>query len=96
MTKCGVEITEAKVRRERLGHITLASPVVHTWFLRNSSSPLATLLDIKTKDLEEIVYLASYIVISADKDTGFSKKTNFKRKVNILLKVNNILQNLKP
>ncbi len=72
--KCGVEITEAKVRRERLGHITLASPVVHTWFLRNSSSPLATLLDIKTKDLEEIVYLASYIVISADKDTGLVKK----------------------
>ena len=60
--KCGVEITEAKVRRERMGHITLASPVVHTWFLRNSPSPLATLLDIKTKDLEEIVYLASYIV----------------------------------
>ncbi|MCM1196189.1 MAG: DNA-directed RNA polymerase subunit beta' [Roseburia sp.] len=72
--KCGVEITEAKVRRERLGHIQLASPVVHTWFLRNSTSPLATLLDIKTKDLEEIVYLASYIVISADKDTGLVKK----------------------
>ncbi|MDE7213022.1 MAG: DNA-directed RNA polymerase subunit beta', partial [Anaeroplasmataceae bacterium] len=72
--KCGVEITESKVRRERLGHIQLASPVVHTWFLRNSTSPLATLLDIKTKDLEEIVYLASYIVISADKDTGLVKK----------------------
>ena len=72
--KCGVEITESKVRRERLGHITLASPVVHTWFLRNATSPLATLLDIKTKDLEEIVYLASYIVISADKDTGLVKK----------------------
>ena len=72
--KCGVEITESKVRRERMGHITLASPVVHTWFLRNSSSPLATLLDLKTKDLEEIVYLASYIVISADKETGLVKK----------------------
>ncbi len=72
--KCGVEITDAKVRRERMGHITLASPVVHTWFLRNSPSPLATLLDIKTKDLEEIVYLASYIVISAEKNTGLVKK----------------------
>ena len=72
--KCGVEITESKVRRERMGHIKLASPVVHTWFLRNSTSPLATLLDIKTKDLEEIVYLAAYIVISADKDTGLVKK----------------------
>lgn len=72
--KCGVEITESKVRRERMGHIKLASPVVHTWFLRNSPSPLATLLDIKTKDLEEIVYLASYIVIEPGKNTGLTKK----------------------
>jgi DNA-directed RNA polymerase subunit beta' len=59
---CGVEITESKVRRERMGHIELAAPVVHTWYLRNSPSRLATLLDIKAKDLEEVVYLASYIV----------------------------------
>jgi len=63
--KCGVEITEAKVRRERMGHITLAAPVVHTWFLRNSPSPLATLLQLKNKDLEEVVYLASYIVVDS-------------------------------
>ncbi len=67
--KCGVEITESKVRRERMGHIKLASPVVHTWFLRNSPSPLATLLNIRTKDLEEVVYLASYIVIDPGKTT---------------------------
>jgi DNA-directed RNA polymerase subunit beta' len=60
--KCGVEITEAKVRRERMGHIELEAPVVHTWYLKNSPSRLALLLDIKAKDLEEIVYLASYIV----------------------------------
>ncbi len=72
--KCGVEITESKVRRERMGHIQLASPVVHTWFLRNSPSPLATLLDLKTKDLEQIVYLASYIVIDPGKNTGLTKK----------------------
>jgi DNA-directed RNA polymerase subunit beta' len=60
---CGVEITESKVRRERMGHIELAAPVVHTWYLRNSPSRLATLLDIKAKQLEEVVYLASYIVI---------------------------------
>ena len=72
--KCGVEITESKVRRERMGHITLASPVVHTWFLRNSPSPLATLLDLKTKDLEEIVYLASYIVVDPGKVPGLVKK----------------------
>ena len=72
--KCGVEITESKVRRERLGHIKLASPVVHTWFLRNSPSPLSTLLDLKTKEIEEIVYLASYIVIDPGKNTGLTKK----------------------
>jgi len=60
---CGVEITESKVRRERMGHIKLAAPVVHTWYLRNSPSRVATLLDIKAKDLEGVVYLASYIVI---------------------------------
>ena len=71
---CGVEITESKVRRERMGHIELAAPVVHTWYLRNSPSRLATLLDIKAKDLEEVVYLASYIVIEAgDTDLQFKQ-----------------------
>ena len=72
--KCGVEITESKVRRERMGHITLASPVVHTWYLRNSPSPLSTLLDLKTKDLEEIVYLAKYIVVDPGKVQELSMK----------------------
>jgi DNA-directed RNA polymerase subunit beta' len=62
---CGVEYTESKVRRERMGHIELAAPVVHAWYLRNSPSRLAILLDIKSKDLEEVVYLASYIVVDA-------------------------------
>ncbi len=61
--ECGVEITESKVRRERMGHIKLAAPVVHTWYLRNTPSRIAMLLDLKSKDLEEVVYLASYIVI---------------------------------
>ena len=60
--KCGVKLTESKVRRERMGHIELAAPVVHTWFLRNSPSKIALLLDMKTKEVEDIVYLASYIV----------------------------------
>ena len=72
--KCGVEITESKVRRERMGHIKLASPVVHTWYLRNSPSPLATLLDMKSKDLDEIVYLASYIVTDAGKVKELKEK----------------------
>ena len=61
--KCLVEITESKVRRERMGHISLAAPVVHAWFLRNSPSPLATLLNIKNKDLQLVVNLQKYIVI---------------------------------
>lgn len=60
---CGVEYTESKVRRERMGHIKLAAPVVHTWFLRNAPSRIATLLDLRSKDLEEVVYYASYIVV---------------------------------
>lgn len=70
---CGVEYTESKVRRERMGHIELAAPVVHAWYLRNSPSRLATLLDIKSKDLEEVVYLASYIVVDAG-DTELQNK----------------------
>ncbi|HNZ77194.1 MAG TPA: DNA-directed RNA polymerase subunit beta' [Bacilli bacterium] len=61
--RCGVELTESKVRRERMGHIELAAPVVHTWFLRNSPSKIALMLDMKTKEVEDIVYLASYIVV---------------------------------
>ena len=71
--KCGVEITESKVRRERMGHIKLAAPVVHAWYLKSSPSRLAILLDLKAKDLEEIVYLASYIVINPG-DTPLTKR----------------------
>ncbi|MFA7588818.1 MAG: DNA-directed RNA polymerase subunit beta' [Acholeplasmataceae bacterium] len=60
--KCGIEITESKVRRERMGHIELEAPIVHTWYLKNSPSRLAILLGIKAKALEEVVYHASYIV----------------------------------
>ncbi len=66
--KCGVELTESKVRRERMGYIALAAPVVHTWYLRNTPSKIAILLDMKTKEVEEIVYLASYIVIDVNDD----------------------------
>ena len=61
--RCGVDITESKVRRERMGHIELAASVVHTWFLKNSPCKIALMLDMKTKDVEDIVYLASYIVV---------------------------------
>jgi DNA-directed RNA polymerase subunit beta' len=71
---CGVEYTESKVRRERMGHIELAAPVVHAWYLRNTPSRLAILLDLKSKDLEEVVYLASYIVVDpGDTDLQFKQ-----------------------
>src|SRR5690606_15806292 len=71
--KCGIEITESKVRRERMGHINLEAPVVHTWYLKNSPSRLAILLGIKAKSLEEVVYHAAYIVTDAG-NTPLAKK----------------------
>jgi DNA-directed RNA polymerase subunit beta' len=68
--KCGVEITEAKVRRERMGHIELAAPVVHEWYFK--SGKLATLLEMKKDELRRIMYLAAYIVIQTG-DTGLTK-----------------------
>jgi DNA-directed RNA polymerase subunit beta' len=61
--KCGVEVTSSKVRRERMGHIKLASPVVHIWFLRSLPSKITTLLDLPLKDIEKVLYFESYIVI---------------------------------
>jgi DNA-directed RNA polymerase subunit beta' len=64
--KCGVEVTLSRVRRERLGHISLACPVAHVWFFKGASSTLALLLDLPQKSLEAIVYYASYFVTSVD------------------------------
>jgi len=61
--KCGVEVIQAKVRRERLGHIDLATPVAHIWFLKSLPSRIGNLLDIALKDLEKVLYCVSYIVI---------------------------------
>jgi len=67
-TRCGIMITEAKVRRERMGHIELKAPAVHTWYLKNSPSKLSLLLDIKAKELEQIVYYSKYIITEAPKE----------------------------
>ena len=61
--KCGVEVTLSKVRRERMGHIELAAPVAHIWFLKSMPSRIATLTDIPEKSLERVLYFESYIVI---------------------------------
>jgi DNA-directed RNA polymerase subunit beta-beta' len=66
--KCGVEVTESKVRRERMGHIELATPVSHIWYLRSVPSIMAALLDIKLKELERVVYYESYIVVESEVD----------------------------
>ena len=66
--KCGVEVTRSIVRRERMGHINLAVPVTHIWFLRSSPSRLGLLLDLSIKTLEQIVYFSAYIVITVEED----------------------------
>jgi DNA-directed RNA polymerase subunit beta' len=63
--KCGVEVTLQKVRRERMGHIELASPVAHIWFLKSLPSRIGTLLDMTLKDLERVLYFENYIVTEA-------------------------------
>ena len=66
--KCGVEVTRSKVRRERMGHIQLASPVSHIWYFKGTPSRLATLLEISPRNLEKVLYFAQYIVTSVDED----------------------------
>lgn len=64
--KCGVEVTLSRVRRERLGHISLAAPIAHVWYFKGASSPLSVLLDIPQKNLESVIYYASYLVTAID------------------------------
>ena len=65
--RCGVEVTSSKVRRERMGHIELAAPVSHIWYFKSPTSfPLARMLDMKSKDLEKVLYFASYVITKVD------------------------------
>lgn len=64
--KCGVEVTHSLVRRERMGHIELATPVAHIWFLRSIPSKIGTVLDISVQALEKVVYFASFVIVSVD------------------------------
>src|SRR5256885_11088452 len=68
--KCGVEVTKSKVRRERMGHIELASPVSHVWFFKGLPSRIGHLLDISLRDLERILYFESYVVIDSGDLSG--------------------------
>ncbi|MGH2673889.1 MAG: DNA-directed RNA polymerase subunit beta' [Actinomycetota bacterium] len=66
--RCGVEITRAKVRRERMGHIELAAPVTHIWYFKGVPSRLGYLLDIAPKDMEKVIYFAAYIITRVDEE----------------------------
>jgi len=66
--KCGVEVTRSKVRRERMGHIELAAPVAHIWYVKGTPSRLGLLLDISPRNLERILYFASYLVSGVDEE----------------------------
>src|SRR4051794_8980325 len=70
--KCGVEVIQSKVRRERLGHITLATPVAHIWFLKSLPSRIGAGLDLALKDLEKVLYCEAYVVLEP-KETPLSK-----------------------
>ena len=66
--KCGVEVTRSIVRRERMGHITLASPVSHIWFLRGVPSKIGLVLDLSPQALEKVVYFASFVITAVKED----------------------------
>lgn len=75
--RCGVEVTKAKVRRERMGHIKLAAPVSHIWYFKGIPSRMGLILDITPRNLERVLYFASYIVLDAGDpadDTGLVEK----------------------
>ncbi|MEZ0325195.1 MAG: DNA-directed RNA polymerase subunit beta' [Fimbriimonas sp.] len=66
--RCGVEVTRSKVRRERMGHVELAAPVCHIWYLKGVPSPLSLILDISPRLLEKVIYFASFIIIDIDSE----------------------------
>jgi len=71
--KCGVEVIQSKVRRERMGHITLATPVAHIWFLKSLPSRIGNVMDLSLKELEKVLYFESWIVLDP-KETPLKKK----------------------
>ncbi len=73
--RCGVEVTKSKVRRERMGHIELASPVSHIWYVKGMPSYISLCLDMSPRDLEEVIYFVSYIVLDPGATTLVKKQT---------------------
>src|SRR5580698_1044803 len=79
--RCGGEVTRSKVRRERMGHIDLAAPVCHIWYLKGVPSPMALILDITPRPLEKVLYFASYIVTNVDRGRINSDLTDIRSAV---------------
>jgi len=73
--RCGVEVTKSKVRRERMGHIELATPVSHIWFVKGIPSYIGLCLDMSPRDLEEVIYFVSYVVLDPGNTTLIKKQT---------------------
>ena len=66
--KCGVEVARSKVRRERMGHINLAAPVSHIWFVKGTPSHMGLLLDISPRNLEQVIYFAKFVITNVDEE----------------------------
>ncbi len=83
--KCGVEVTRSKVRRERMGHIELASPVAHIWFVKGTPSRIGLLLDISPRSLERVLYFAQFIVAAVDEDVRKAALEDLKREMDAVV-----------
>ena len=81
--RCGVEVTRAKVRRERMGHIELAAPVTHIWYFKGVPSRLGYLLDLAPKDLEKIIYFAAYAITSVDTETRHNDQSTLQSEMGV-------------
>ena len=81
--RCGVEVTRAKVRRERMGHIELAAPVTHIWYFKGVPSRLGYLLDLAPKDLEKVIYFAAYMITSVDEDSRHRDMPTLQNQVDV-------------
>ena len=81
--RCGVEVTRAKVRRERMGHIELAAPVTHIWYFKGVPSRLGYLLDLAPKDLEKVIYFAAYMITHVDEDARARDLPSLEAKISV-------------
>ena len=81
--RCGVEVTRAKVRRERMGHIELAAPVTHIWYFKGVPSRLGYLLDLAPKDLEKVIYFAAYMITLVDEEARHRDLPSLEAKISV-------------